>query len=372
MSHNGLKLNSKSTDFVYKEPMKTNKATIYDISKALGIDSSTVSRALNNSDRVSQKTKEKIQRKATELGYQRNSLASKLSTSISNTIGVIVPRISRHFFAAVIAGIEETAYDLGYDVIICQSLESLEREQKLMETLGSNRVDGILISISMETINNDHFQDYVNHGHPLIFFDRPFEASKNTNIIIDDFQASFEATEHLIQQGCKNIVHFSGPQELELYVRRSKGYKAALKKYGIPVDNKYIIQSRLMKEDGIASAKKLLELPVVDAVFSANDTAAISALKYLKNQQVKIPEDIAFVGFSNEPVSEVIEPSLTTIKQPHFEMGQVATTLLIDQIKNTSPPARGGHVKKNNTQILEPQLIIRDSSIKIKSNTKQK
>ena len=127
-----------------------------------------------------------------------------------------------------------------------------------------------------------------------------------------------------------------------------------------------------MKDDGIASAKKLLELPVVDAVFSANDTAAISALKYLKKQQVKIPEDIAFVGFSNEPVSEVIEPSLTTIKQPHFEMGKVATTLLIDQIKNTSPPARGGHVKKNNTQILEPKLIIRDSSIKTKPNTHQK
>lgn len=338
--------------------MKTNKATIYDISEALGIDGSTVSRALNNSERVSQKTKDKIQKKAEELGYQRNNLASKLSTSISNTIGVIVPRISRHFFASVIAGIEETAYDLGYDVIIGQSLDNFQREQKLIETLGSNRVDGILISISMETINDEHFKDYTNHGHPIIFFDRPFNTNSSTNIIIDDFRASFEATEHLIQQGCKKIVHFSGPQELELYVLRKNGYKAALKKHGIPVDNDYIIQSRLMKEDGIASAKELLCLPEVDAVFSSNDTAAISALKYLKSQGILIPEDIAFVGFSNEPVSEVIEPSLTTVNQPDFEMGKVATELLIDQIKNNS------NSKKNNTKILKPQLIIRDSSVK--------
>ncbi len=341
--------------------MKKSKATIYDISKALGIDSSTVSRALNNSDRVSKNTKEKIHQKAAELGYQRNSLASKLSTSISNTIGVIVPRISRHFFASVIAGIEETAYDRGYDVIIGQSLESFEREKNLIETLGSNRVDGILISISMETVNYDHFQDYVDHGHPLIFFDRPCNTVKNTNVIIDDYKASFKATEHLIEQGCKHIVHFSGPQEIELYVRRANGYKAALKKHGIPVQNKYILQSRLMKEDGIICAKKLLDLPEVDGVFSANDTAAISALKYLKNRHVKIPEDMAFVGFSNEPVSEVIEPSLTTINQPDFEMGKVATTLLLDQIKNSS------NLKENHTQILEPQLIIRDSSIKTES-----
>ena len=196
--------------------MIKGKITIHDISKALEIDSSTVSRALNNSPRVSKKTKTKILKKAKELGYQRNSLASKLRTNRSNTIGVIVPRISRHFFAAVISGIEETAYDAGYDVIICQSLDNYEREKKLVETLLANRVDGILISISMETTNYSHFKNYIDNGFPIIYFDRPCEVDKNTNVIINDFKASFEATEHLILNGCKNIVHFSGPQSTTL------------------------------------------------------------------------------------------------------------------------------------------------------------
>jgi len=336
--------------------MKKSKATIHDISKALGIDSSTVSRALNNSPRVSNKTKEKILNKAIELGYQKNSLASKLRTNRTNTIGVIVPRISRHFFSSVIAGIEETAYDAGYDVIICQSLESLDREKKLIGTLLSNRVDGVLISISMETTDNDHFEEYKNQGFPLIFFDRPFHVSKYTHVIIDDFQAGFMATEHLIEQGCRNIVHFSGPQNLELYKNRCNGYKAALKKHAIPIKDSYILESKLMIESGTECAKKILNLPIVDAVFSANDTAATSAMQYLKEKNVKIPKDIAFVGFSNEPVSAVIEPSLTTIDQSGFEMGKVATSLLLEQIKNQTS------IKKNQTKILQPKLITRKST----------
>ncbi len=337
--------------------MRNNNITIHDISKALGIDSSTVSRALNNSPRVSQKTKDKIVSKANEMGYQRNSLASKLRTNKTHSIGVIVPRISRHFFSSVIAGIEETAFDAGYDVIICQSLESFEREKKLMETLSSNRVDGILISISMETTSYEHFKEYQKQGFPILFFDRPCNLADSTNIIIDDYKISFEATEHLIQQGCKNIAHFSGPAALDLYKNRTNGYKAALIKYGIPIRDEYILESHLMKEDGIALAKKILTLPKVDAVFSSNDAAAISAMQYLKENGIRIPQDIAFVGFSNEPISAVMEPSLTTIKQPDFEMGKIATSLLFDQIKNKS-----GH--KNQTKILEPELVIRNSSQK--------
>lgn len=336
--------------------MRKGKITIHDISKALGIDSSTVSRALNNSPRVTTKTRAKILKEAEKLGYQRNSLASKLRSNKTNTIGVIVPRISRHFFASVIAGIEETAYDAGYEVIICQSLESLEREKKIVETLLSNRVDGVLISISMETTNYDHFDNYKNNGFPLIFFDRPCNVSKYTNVIINDFQVSFNATEYLILNGCKNIVHFSGPQELELYRRRKKGYVKALEKYQIEIKEEYIIESKLMKADGIENAKKVLNLPKVDGVFSANDTAAISAMQYLKSENVKIPEDIAFVGFSNEPISAVIEPSLTTVKQPDFEMGKEATLLLFEQINNKTD------IKENQTKFLEPKLIIRNST----------
>ncbi|PCH73444.1 MAG: LacI family transcriptional regulator [Flavobacteriaceae bacterium] len=336
--------------------MKNNNVTIHDISRALGIDSSTVSRALNNSDRVSKKTKEKIVEKAAELGYQRNSLASKLRTNRTNTIGVIVPRISRHFFSSVISGIEETAFKAGFDVIICQSLESIDREKKLVETLLSNRVDGILISISMETTNLDHLDNYKKNGFPLIFFDRPCNVLENTNVIIDDLKAGFDATAHLIERGCKNIVHFSGPQNLELYRNRKKGYTNALNAYGIPFSKSLVIESQLMQQDGIDAARQLLKLPKVDAVFSANDTAAISAMQYLKTKNINIPKDIAFVGFSNEPISAIIEPSLSTINQPDFEMGKVASSLLFEQIKNKK------YAAENQTKILKPYLIIRNSS----------
>lgn len=336
--------------------MKNNNVTIHDISKALEIDSSTVSRALNNSPRVSQKTKDKILSKAQELGYQRNSLASKLRTNKSHSIGVIVPRIARQFFSSVIAGIEETAFNSGYDVIICQSMDDFEREKKLMHTLLSNRVDGVIISVSMKTTNYDHFKEYQKQGFPILFFDRPCNLENSTNVIIDDFKISKEATEHLIEQGCTNIVHFAGPQSTQLYQRRTSGYKSALEDHNIPVNEDYIFESYLMKEDGIAMAEKILALPKVDGVFSSNDISAINAMQYLKEKGIRIPQDIAFVGFSNEAVSAVIEPSLSTIKQPDFEMGKVAASLLFESI-NTKVSQR-----TNQTMILEPELIIRNSS----------
>lgn len=336
--------------------MENNKITIHDIAKILNINSSTVSRALNNSSKVTQKTKDKIIAKANELGYQRNHLASNLRKSKTYTIGVIVPRISRHFFSRAIAGIEEAAYQEGYNVIICQSLESVDREKKIMDTLLSNRVDGVLISISMESVNQDHFKAFRTQGTPIVFFDRPCNISENTNVIIDDFKAGFDATEHLIDVGCQDIAHFSGPQNIELYVKRCNGYKAALVKHGIPIRNEYIIESHLMQEDGIRNAEKLRDLPTVDGVFSANDTAAISAMQYLKEKNVNVPSDIAFVGFSNEPISAVIEPSLTTVIQPDFEMGKEAVKLLINEIVNK--------VDKNQTKIFPSELVYRNSTKK--------
>ncbi|WP_226913085.1 LacI family DNA-binding transcriptional regulator [Flavicella marina] len=337
--------------------IKGNKITIHDISKALNIDSSTVSRALNNSPRVSLKTREKIQKKATELGYQRNSLASNLRTNRTNTIGVIIPRISRHFFATVIAGIEETAYEEGYNVVICQSLESLDREEKIMNSLASNRVDGILISTSMETSKFEHIKSYMDNNNPVVFIDRPSDAFPNcSSISIDNFKASYDATKLLIEKGRKNIAHFSGPQNIGLYKTRKEGYIKALQEHNIPVIERYIFESNLSEEDGIACAKKLLNHPDIDAIYSANDTAAISAIQYLKSQGVDIPNNIAVIGFNNDPISEVIEPSLTTINQPGFEMGKLSTEILIQQIRNKSENT------KNESKVLVPELIIRKSS----------
>jgi len=338
-----------------------NKPTIHDIAKALGIDSSTVSRALNDSPRVTKATKVKVLEKAAELGYRRNMLASNLRKNVSNTIGVVVPRVSRHFFSSAIQGIEETAYSAGYNVIICQSLEELEREKKIVEGLVEKRVDGLLISVSMETLNYDHLKVAKNSNIPLVFFDRHCNIPGYSNVLVDDFESGFNATQHLIEKGCRNIAHFSGPQELEIYRNRFNGYKAALIKNNITFKKEYVVSSRLMEQDGYISMKNILENKLqIDGVFSANDVAAIGAMKYLKEQQIRIPEDIAIVGFSNEPISRVIDPSLTTIDQSGLKIGKEATGLLLEYIVKKQIPEKG------KTIIVDTSLIERQSSKKIK------
>lgn len=333
------------------------KITIHDISKALNVDSSTVSRALNDSPRVSKKTKEKVLLKASELGYQRNSVASNLRRNKTYTIGVVVPRVSRNFFSNVISGIEETAYESGYNVIICQSLESLEREKKIMNTLLSNRVDGVLISTSMQTENLEHLQPYLNHGGAVVFYDRPRIFNNCSSISINDHKASFAATEHMIKNGCKRIVHLAGPQLLDLYKNRKQGYLDALETYNIQFEAHWLLESKLSESDGINSAKKVLEMENIDGIYSSNDTAAIGAIKHLKEVGVDIPNDIAVVGFNNDPISAVIEPSLTTINQPDFNMGKVASSMLISQIENKN-------VQKDSI-VLDIDLIVRSSSKRV-------
>lgn len=335
--------------------MKNTKPTIHDISKVLNIDSSTVSRALNNSPRVSKKTKDLILKKAEELGYQKNTLASNLRTSKTNTIGVIVPRISRNFFSSVISGIEETGYKGGYNVVIGQTFDNLEREQKLVSTFLSNRVDGLLISISMETTDYEHLENYKKNGGPIVFYDRPVTLKDCPSITINDFEASYKATKHLILKGCKNIVHFSGIQKINLYKNRKEGYFAALKEYNIPIREEYVFEAKLSEEDGIEFAKRILKMKHIDGIYSANDTAAISAIQYLKSNGIKIPKDISVVGFNNDPISAVIEPSLTTINQPDFEMGTIACSLLINLIEN-----KNTHVE-NLSKVLTTELIVRNS-----------
>ena len=339
--------------------MDNNEITIHDLAEILGINSSTVSRALNNSSRVAQKTKDKVLEKANELGYQRNHLASNLRKSKTFTLGVIVPRISRHFFSSAIAGIEETAFKKGYNVIICQSLENLEREQSIINTLLSNRVDGLLISISMETENYDHLKGLKQRNIPFVFFDRHCNISNNSKVVIDDFEAAFTAVEHLIKQNSKEIAHFSGPQNLEIYKNRFKGYKAALKKNNLPFREELVITSNLMENDGAKNVEKMLALPYkVDGLFCANDVVAIGAIKHLKKIKIKIPEDIAIVGFSNETISSVIEPALTTINQSGLKIGTAATNLLLEKISNETKK------QIHETIIVKTNLIERKSSLR--------
>ena len=292
------------------------------------------------------------------MGYKRNLLASNLRRNKSNTIGVIVPRISRHFFSSTIAGIEEAAYRNGFNVIICQSLEQLNREQRIVENLLQNRVDGILISVSMETLECDHLEQCVEAGTPLVFFDRHVKGLPKTGkVLIDDFHGGFLATEHLILKGCKKVAHFSGPQNLEIYKNRLAGYLSAMEKYGLENDADLILPSRLMELDGHTLAAELLKkVEDVDGIFCANDLVAIGAMKGLKALGKNIPDDIAIVGFSNEPISGIIEPNLTTIDQSGEAIGRTACEMLLQNVANIDSPI------KNKTVILDPKLIERESS----------
>ncbi|MGL1886156.1 MAG: LacI family transcriptional regulator [Reichenbachiella sp.] len=331
------------------------KVTIHDLARELEINSSTVSRALANSPRVKQKTRDRVQAKAREMGYFPNTLASNLRSKRTNTIGVIVPHISRFFLSSVIAGIEEVAFENNYRVFICQSQDSLEREQQLTQTLLSNQVDGVIMSISMETDRYDHLQSIKDQDVPIVFFDRKCNEIDASNIAIDDYTSAFQATSHLIQYGCKNIAHFTGNEKISIYQDRLRGYRHALTNHSLPIDESLIYRSGLKPNDGKKMAEEMLKREILpDGLFSANDLAAISAMQVLQQRNINIPKDIAIIGFSNEPLGAYTNPPLSSVDQKPHEMGQQAAKTLIDQIQNQS--------KKHNDQTIKASLIIRDSS----------
>ena len=338
---------------------KQSETTIHDIAKQLNISASTVSRALKDSQLISKKTRELIKLKAEELGYRPNTYAANLRTRKSNTIGVLVPLINRHFFSSVISGIEEVAYKSGFAVAISQSKDNFEKETKITHTFFANRVDGLILSIGMQTTTFDHLKLFADRKVPLVFFDRVVNEIQAHKIVVDDLRGGYIATEHLIQQGAKRIAHIGGPLNLEIYSKRLEGFRKAMKKAGLPVDESMLLHNSLTRDDGEQAVKKLLAHPVLpEAIFCGNDTTALSVMLYLKNNGYKVPGDIQIVGFSNEPFSEVVTPSITTIKQPGFEMGKKAAELIIKQI--TSPTEK----LKYDTITMPTELIVRESSVK--------
>lgn len=336
---------------------RKTSVTIHDIARELNISASTVSRALNDNPRISKSTKDKIKSLALKLGYQPNTIASNLRTQKTHTIGIVVPLINRHFFSTFISGVEDVAFEAGYNVIISQSKDLLQKEKQIVHSMFSNRVDGLITSISMQTSNFEHFQMFADKNIPLIFFDRIAPQLNANKIIVDDFACGFKATQHLIDQGYQRIAHLAGPTVLNTYHDRMEGYKSALKKNQMPIENDLIICNRLTRMDGQQAIKQLLDLKnPPDAVFCGNDTSALSMIVYLKSQGIRIPEDFGIVGFSNEPFSEVVTPSISTLKQPAQEMGQKAAELIINEIENKELP------RTYQTITMPTELIIRASS----------
>lgn len=339
---------------------KNTEPTIHDIARELNISASTVSRALNNNPRISLKTKEKIKAVADSMGYRPNILASNLRNKKSNTIGIVVPLINRHFFSSVISGVEDVAYNAGYNVIISQSNDLASKEIDIVHSMLTNRVDGLIISIAMQTNTYDHLKFFMNKQIPLVFFDRAVPEIETDKILVDDYNGGFMATQHLINQRYKRIGHLAGPQNLMIYLDRKNGYIAALKQNGIMYDESLVLENMLTSEDGSIAAQQFMNLQnPPDAIFCGNDTTALSSMIYLRDKGFRLPEDIGIIGFSNEPFSDVVSPSISTIVQPGFEMGQKAAEMIILKINNKK--------RIYQTIILATELIIRESSNKSKS-----
>jgi len=335
------------------------EVTIYDIAQKLNISAATVSRGLKDHPGINKNTKKKILAAADEMGYRSNSFASSLRTKRGNVIGVIVPRLNSNFMSDVIAGIEKVVNDSGYNLFISQSLETMEKEVSNAKAMFNNRVDGLLVSLAYNTDNIDHFEAFIKRDIPVIFFDRVVEHEHCPSIFIDNYKAAYNITTHLIEQGCKRIVHISGNQLRNVYRDRFNGYKKALEDHQIAFDDDLLIVNDLSAHAGMQAAQQIVQMAVrPDGVFAANDLCAISCIQVLKSEGIKIPDDIAFAGFNNDPTSCVIEPNLTTIDYKGYEMGEVAAKVLIGHLD------RNNDLQQTHSLILRSELIVRDSSRK--------
>ena len=343
--------------------MKFNQITIKDIARELGISPSTVSRALKDHPDISVATKKAVNELAEKLNYQPNTVALNLRQRKTNTIGVIIPEIVHFFFSTVISGIEDVAYEAGYNVILTQSNESVEREKLDIKALFNSRVDGMLLSISRETTNFDHIESIISKGIPIVFYDRMYTNPNTSKVIVDDYEGAKEAVLHLIGQGYKRIAHLEAAPGLQIAEERKRGYIDALKENGIAVKENMIIECpNGSLEDGKKATKKLLSLASVpDAIFANNDLLAMGAMMTIKEKGLKIPEDIALMGFSNWFFSQLLDPPLSSVDQPGFEMGQEAARLLIRQIEMKD---KDQFEIQPETKILKTRLIIRESTLR--------
>ena len=336
--------------------------TLKEIASTLGISITTVSKALKDYSDVSEKTKKAVKDLASNLNYTPNSFAVNLRTKESKTIGLIIPEVTHHFFSNIIKAIIDEAEKNGYLVIILQSNESLELEKKQVDLLINKRVDGILISLSNESNNDSHIKEILNRKVPLVMFDKITKLAKCSKVVIDDQKAGFDATQHLIDKGCKKIAHIRGPLNPQNSIDRYLGYKKALEKNDIPFDSKLVYTcEKVSFEEGKEFAKQLLEEnPDVDGIFAITDLVAVGAVAYCNEQKIAIPNDIKIIGFSNWFMSQVITPKLSTVEQPSHEMGITAFNLLLEEMVARKEEAEF----TPKTIELDTEIIERESSAK--------
>ncbi len=339
------------------------RVTVKQIADEIGMSMMTVSRALNENGNINKKTREKVLKTAKKLGYIPNFVAKSLVQQKTFTIGVIIPEITHSFFPEVIRGIEEVAYQSKYQIILAHSAEDQQKEKLAIRTLASKRVDGLLISTAQSVTEFDHYQEVVSHGLPLVSFDRCVYDIGVSTVSIDDELSAEQITEHLIKIGYKKIAHLAGPVTVSIGKKRLNGFKKALKKNKLVLNEDFIIPSGFQEADGYNSMKKLLKLPKTKrprGIVAVNDPAAFGAMKAILEEGYKIPEDFALVGFSDDIRAELMEVPLTTIRQPAYELGRIATQKLIAHIENS---------KEKVEEIILPTEIVVRSSCGFKSSS---
>lgn len=338
---------------------KKNKTTIKDIANVLNISAAAVSKALHNDSRISEKTKKAVRQVAENLNYQPNHLASALRSGKSKLVGVIVPKTNSNFFSATIHNIEEVLNKEGYNIIITQSNESYKKECENIDTLLFTQVDGIIVSMANETVDLQHFKKVKQAGIPLITFDRG-ENDLNVDYIgIDDYDSSHRIVDHLVEQGCKRIAHIGGFKHTRIYNNRIRGYIDALEKHNLPLEKELLLESNLSTEDGRNKMQELLALDKKpDAVYIAGDYAALGALQVLNEKNIKIPDEIALVGFGDEPFANMVTPKMTSVNQHSYQIGKIAAEKFLEYTKQNQIQQT---LQKH---ILKAELIIRESSLK--------
>lgn len=331
--------------------------SLKDLAQELGVSISTVSRALNNHPDISPEITQKVKKLAAEMNYTPNPLAMGLLKQATRMIGVIVPDLVTHFYSSIISGIESIAEEKGYYILIASSNESLQKEVKAVDNLLKTRVEGFIVCLSQETRSFDHFERLIQNNIPLVFFDRVCRSTEVSSVVVDNVKAAQKITEHFYQCGSRRIAYIAGPEYLNISKERTAGYLAGLKKCGLEFRSELLEKCNLSTDEAMKATARLLDLSErPDAIFGINDTVAFAAMKEIKRRGLRIPEDIALVGFTDDFHSTVVEPALTSITHPTFEIGQEAARLFFRRVE--SPDESPKQV------VLKTKLMVRNSSVK--------
>lgn len=335
---------------------KQQQLGIKHIANLLGISTSTVSRAFRNTHDVKDETKKRVLELADELNFRPNPNASALASGSTKTIGVILPSVQNYYFSTVISGIQEEAFNQGYNVVLYISNDCFEEEKRLLKKISLFSIDGILMALSSDSENTGHLENLISKEFPVVFFDRVPEGIKASRVMQDDFQGAYQATEHLINNGYRRIAHISGPKDLKFSQNRLDGYRQAMLDNGLEIDDNLILFSRFSRESGYEDTLHLLDSQTrPDAIFAVNDSKAIGSILALKEKKIRVGDEIGVIGFTNDPVGEIIEPKLTTIEEPAFEIGRESCRLLIRHIKSKNFEVRD--------IVLANRLIKRESTV---------